>query len=53
MFGIHMNRTEEERVASAEAKIAKRDNARTKRSVKYDELFNNMNSNHLNIKLTV
>ena len=53
MLGIHMNRTEQERVVSVEAKIVKADNAVTKNSKKDEELFHNMNSHNSCIKLTV
>ena len=53
MLGIHMNRTEQQRVVSVEVKIVKADNAVTKKSKKGEELFHNMNSHNSNIKLTV
>ena len=57
MSGIHMNRLEKERVMPLKPKFYKRyvDDTITKRkkNTDFDELFQNMNSHHPNIKLTV
>ena len=57
MFGIHMNRLAKERVMPLKPKFYKRyvDDTITKRkkNTDFDELFQNMNSHHPNIKLTV
>ena len=57
MSGIHMNRVEKERVVPLKPKFYKRyvDDTITKRkkNTDIDELFQNMNSHHPNIKLTV
>ena len=57
MSGIHMNRLEEERVMPLKPKFDERyvDGTITKRkkNTDFDELFQNMNSHHLNIKFTV
>ena len=57
MSGIHMNRLEKERIMPLKPKFYKRyvDCTITKRkkNTDFDELFQNMNSHHPNIKLTV
>ena len=56
MSGIHINRLEKERVMPLKPKFYKRcvDDIITKRKKNTDiELFQNMNSHHLNIRLTV
>ena len=57
MSGIHMNRLEKEPVMPLKPKFYKRyvDDTITKRkkNTNFDELFQNMNSPHPNIKLTV
>ena len=57
MSGIHMNRLEKEPVMPLKPKFYKRyvDETITKRkkNTDFDELFQNMNSHHPNIKLTV
>ena len=56
MSGIHINRLEKERVMPLKPKFYKRcvDDIITKRKKNTDiELFQNMNSHHLNIRLTL